>query len=82
MLDDVMTAGVLMPVETPGYLSTEQAAKLLGVTTGRVRQLIKEKVLPSEKLGHLNMIPIAAVVEYGKNRTKAGWQKGKPRKSS
>jgi excisionase family DNA binding protein len=81
MLNDVSTLENTMPIEIPGYMTTEQAAKQLNVTPGRVRQLIKAKILPSEKLGNSNLVPVEAVKEYAKNRGKSGWPKGKPRNS-
>ena len=38
------------------YLTTKQAAEKLGVTESRIRQLIAEGRLTSEKLGHINVI--------------------------
>lgn len=38
------------------YLTTKQAAEKLGVTESRIRQLIAEGRLKSEKLGHINVI--------------------------
>lgn len=81
MLNDISTLENTMPISIPGYMTTEQAAKLLNVTPGRVRQLIRAKILPSEKLGNSNLVPVEAVKEYAKNRGKSGWPKGKPRNS-
>lgn len=39
-----------------GYLTTAEAAEKLSVSTGRVRQLIAEKRLPTTKIGNLNLI--------------------------
>lgn len=82
MLNENTQVRVAMPIEVPGHLTTEQAAKLLRVTPGRIRQLIRDKILPSEKIGNSNFIPVEAVVAYGKTRVSAGWPKGKPRKPS
>lgn len=78
MLNELTT---IMPIEIPGYMTTEQAAKHIGVTPGRVRQLIKAKILPHDKLGNSNLIPVEAVEEYRKNKKQSGWPKGKVRNS-
>jgi excisionase family DNA binding protein len=38
------------------WLTTQQAADKLGVTAGRVRQMIADKQLPTTKFGHVHMI--------------------------
>jgi excisionase family DNA binding protein len=39
-----------------GYLTTKQVAEKLGVSEGRVRQLVSEGRLPSVKVGHTNLV--------------------------
>lgn len=39
-----------------GLLTTQQVAERLGVTTGRVRQMIMDGQLPSQKIGRDNFI--------------------------
>lgn len=39
-----------------GYLTTREVAEKLGVSEGRVRQLIAEKRLPTTKIGNSNLI--------------------------
>jgi excisionase family DNA binding protein len=39
-----------------GLLTTQQVAEKLGVTTGRVRQMIMDGQLPSQKIGRDNFI--------------------------
>lgn len=39
-----------------GYLTVKEAAEKLGVSDGRIRQLIAEKRLPSIKIGNSNVI--------------------------
>ena len=39
-----------------GYLTTKEAAERLGVSEGRVRQLIANKRLPAEKVGQTNLV--------------------------
>lgn len=38
------------------WLTTQQAADELGVTAGRIRQMIVDKQLPTTKFGHVHMI--------------------------
>jgi excisionase family DNA binding protein len=38
------------------WLTTRQAANELGVTAGRIRQMIVDKQLPTTKFGHVHMI--------------------------
>ena len=38
------------------WLTTQQAADELGVTAGRIRQMIIDKQLPTVKFGHVHMI--------------------------
>ncbi|MDD5348491.1 MAG: helix-turn-helix domain-containing protein [Candidatus Omnitrophica bacterium] len=57
--------------------TTESAATYLGVTPARVRQLILEERLSSEKYGRDHLIAEDALQQYQKN----GRQKvGRPRK--
>lgn len=53
------------------YLTTEDAAKYLGVSSSRVRQLIIEGRLASEKIGRDHIISksdISHFVKHGKKR--------------
>jgi hypothetical protein len=52
-------------------LTTEEAAKRLGVTPARVRQLILSGQLPARKFAKVNMID-ARDLELVKNRRKVG----------
>jgi site-specific DNA-methyltransferase (adenine-specific) len=57
--------------------TTESAASFLGVTPARVRQLILEERLPSEKYGRDHLIAEVSLQHFKKN----GRQKvGRPRK--
>ena len=47
--------GVVFPAMN-GWLTTQQAADRLGVSQGRIRQLILSGDLPSEKVGRDRMI--------------------------
>lgn len=38
------------------WLTTQEAADRLGVTQGRVRQMIVDGQLPTQKFGHVHMI--------------------------
>ncbi|OIO61023.1 helix-turn-helix domain-containing protein [Candidatus Aquicultor secundus] len=59
------------------FFTTEDAAKYLNVTPSRIRQLIAEKRLPSEKFGRDHMIlesDLAEFAKIGKKKT------GRPKK--
>jgi excisionase family DNA binding protein len=58
-----------------GWLTTGQAANKLGVTAGRVRQMIVDKQLPTTKFGHIHMIN-EADLKLVENR-----KVGRPRKA-
>ena len=57
--------------------TTEMAATYLGVTAARVRQLILEERLESEKYGRDHLISEDALKQYELNGRKKG---GRPRK--
>lgn len=44
-----------------GYYTTKEAAEILGVTQGRVKQLVADGVLESVLVGRTRLIPVAAV---------------------
>ncbi len=47
------------------HITIAETAKIIGVSAGRVRQLVANKRLPSTKVGgRLNMIPRKAVEEF------------------
>lgn len=39
-----------------GYLTTKEAAEKLGISVGRVKQLVAEKRLPAIKVGNTNLV--------------------------
>jgi len=39
-----------------GYITTKEAAQLLKVTEGRIRQLVAEGRLPAVKVGQTNLV--------------------------
>ncbi len=39
-----------------GYLTTKEVAEELGVSVGRIKQLVAEKRLPAIKVGNTNLI--------------------------
>lgn len=63
----------------PGYMTSEEVARELGVSTGRVRQLVSSNTLESDKFGNMRLIAKASVLTYKKNRKRAGWPKGTKR---
>lgn len=65
-----------------GYYTTAEAAEFLGVSAARIRQLIGDHTLSSRKIGNTWLIPVSEVESYKQNRPKAGWPKGKNRKTN
>ena len=59
------------------FYTTESAATYLGVTPARVRQLILEERLPSEKYGRDHLISEDALRQFEKNGRK---KVGRPRR--
>jgi excisionase family DNA binding protein len=62
--------------EMPGYISTEQAAKILGISKQRVYQYVGEKRLQAYRVGSIILLPIEAVKQFKPNIT------GRPRKKA
>lgn len=58
-------------MEKTDYLTTKQAAEKLGVSVGRVQQLVAEKRLPSVKIGRDRFI-LEKDLELVKERTRTG----------
>lgn len=54
-----------------GYLTAKEAAEKLGVSDGRIRQLIAEKRLPTVKVGNSNLIK-ETDLELVKERKRTG----------
>ena len=59
-----------------GYYTVTEAAEVLGVSTCRVRQLVYNGTLPSERHSYLMAIPKRAVHDRLENRP----DPGRPRK--
>lgn len=55
-----------------GYYTTEEAATFLGVTVGRVRQMIVDGTLKTERFGRAHMISREALKAAEQRRTKPG----------
>ena len=55
-----------------GYLSPQEAANVLGVTKGRVSQLIREGRLEAEKFGGTWAIKEESVIARKESNPKAG----------
>jgi excisionase family DNA binding protein len=53
------------------YLTAKQAAEKLGVSAGRVRQLVVENRLPAKKFGNSLMI-LESDLELVRNRKRTG----------
>ena len=66
-------AFVFNPLRMRKIYTTESAAAYLGVTPARVRQLILEERLPSEKYGRDHLITEDSLAKYEKSgKRKAG----------
>src|SRR5450755_2637932 len=62
--------------EIPDYISTDQAAKILGISKQRVYQYIEEKRLPAFRAGNVILLRVEAVKQFKPNIT------GRPRKKA
>ena len=60
--------------EVPDYISTDQAAQILGISKQRVYQYIEEKRLPAFRAGNVILLRKEAVQQFKPNIT------GRPRK--
>jgi excisionase family DNA binding protein len=60
-----------------GYLTTKQVAEKLGVSDGRVRQLVAEKRLTALKVGQTNLIKESDLVSVQERK-----QTGRPKKAT
>ncbi len=62
-------------------MTTSEAARLLGISQRRVRQIIAEGKLSAEPVhSHLVLVRRADVEAFAAMPRKIGWPKGKPRK--
>lgn len=66
-------------------MNVNEAAQYLGVTPGRIRQLLSQKVFTGRKVtARAWLIPRGQIERYKMRRDagefKGGWPKGKPRK--
>ncbi len=68
-----MTEYIELP-EVPDYISTDQAARILGISKQRVYQYIEEKRLPAFRAGNVILLRKEAVEQFKPNIT------GRPRK--
>ena len=62
---------MLKAVVMDDFLTTKQAAEILGIEASRVRQLVLEGKLPARKVGRDLLIKVAAL-ELVRNRPKVG----------
>ena len=62
---------------TARLITTGEAAKILAVTPGRIRQLIDLQELRSEKHGRDHLLELGAVEKYNREGRRKG---GRPRK--
>src|SRR5215470_17789390 len=68
-----MTEYIELP-EVPDYISTDQAARILGISKQRVYQYIEEKRLPAFRAGNVILLRKEVVERFKPNIT------GRPRK--
>ena len=61
--------------DLPGYVSTREAAKMLGISERRIRLYIEMKRLPAVRAADVLMIPVENVKNFKRNIV------GRPRKS-
>lgn len=55
------------------YYTTQEAAKFIGVTAARIRQLILDKRIKSQKMGRDHIIPRNELIDYqNKGKKKPG----------
>ena len=59
------------------FYTTEEAAQLLGVTASRIRQLILEKRINSQKIGRDHIIPQNELSQFSEQGQK---KRGRPPK--
>lgn len=59
-------------------LTTSEAAAELGVTPGRIRQMVVDRELPATKFGRDLMIAAEAIIEAKRRKTKPGPKPKKP----
>lgn len=62
-----------------GFLTTKQAAEVLGITPVRVRQLIQENMIKSEKAGRDHLLNAEDVERFNREGRRAT---GRPKKQS
>jgi len=62
-----------------GLVTTKKTAELLGITAGRVRQLIKSGQLKSQKAGRDHLLEEAVVIRFNE---KARRPRGRPNKEN
>jgi excisionase family DNA binding protein len=54
-----------------GYITTTEAAEMLGVSSARVRQLVADGTIPAQKFGPVNMVKVSDL-EAARNRPGVG----------
>jgi len=55
-----------------GTYTTDEAAELLEVTPGRVRQMVRDGTLRAERFGRAHVIPAEALKDATARKTKPG----------
>jgi excisionase family DNA binding protein len=61
-------------------MTTAAAADKIGISRQHVQRLVKDGLLPAERVGkRLYLIPAAAVAAYAAPQTGRGWRRGRGR---
>lgn len=61
-------------------LTVKEFAERVGVSAGRIRQLVVQKRIKAEKRGIQLFIPESELPKFESIKMKGGWPQGKPRK--
>jgi excisionase family DNA binding protein len=67
-------------MEIMDYITTEQAAEILGISRIRVLAFINDGRLKAERAGRAWLILKSDLDDFAKQPRTQGWKKGRPRK--
>ena len=62
----------ILEVQTTRFLTTQEAAKRIGVTPGRIWQLIKSGEVKAERVGYFWLVPENEVDKFRDRPSKVG----------
>lgn len=72
-----LTFDIIYPMINGKYLTTKEVAVKLGVTVGRVQQLVAQKRLPVLKVGNINLVKESDLVKVQERKIT-----GRPKKAA